>query len=217
MEHGSRSLAVTLVCLTAMTLAGGAAPTKSDDEFEPNYASRMLTPIEGSKVPPSLVGSRQRFPMRVVVMNGFYFNERYYAAVKQACAAWVDATKSVKGGGVTLTCEDSDDSVGADVVIVLCSREQAGDFSGFTDEFGAHALIRLSVFTEDNKPVSPKALKRVAMHEFGHALGIWGHSPDSRDIMSVDPETSSVSIADVNTLKLAYSGKYPPPWRRPTP
>jgi predicted Zn-dependent protease len=43
-------------------------------------------------------------------------------------------------------------------------------------------------------------------HEFGHALGIWGHSPKSRDALyfSQVQDPPGISARDVNTLKKIY-------------
>ncbi|MEH2327785.1 peptidase [Nostoc sp.] len=45
-----------------------------------------------------------------------------------------------------------------------------------------------------------------ARHEFGHALGIWGHSPRQTDALyfSQVRQPSPISVRDVNTLKRVY-------------
>lgn len=51
----------------------------------------------------------------------------------------------------------------------------------------------------------------VAAHEFGHALGIAGHSNDHSDVMSSSPEVytrTQLSTRDVNTMQTAYCGLY---------
>jgi predicted Zn-dependent protease len=48
-------------------------------------------------------------------------------------------------------------------------------------------------------------------HEFGHALGIHGHSPDSQDLMyyAWTPERSEIpTTRDVDTLYTAYCGEF---------
>lgn len=51
----------------------------------------------------------------------------------------------------------------------------------------------------------PSALSAIR-HEFGHALGIWGHSPTETDVMyfSQTRDIPSISPRDVNTLKKVY-------------
>jgi len=196
--------ALTAVLCEWMLVAAFASESK-DDLFKPNYADVMLTPYGGTNVAPRLVASRSRFPLRVIVINDGAFSARYFDAVKQACSAWTEATKNVSQGGVTLTCENGLDPLGADVVIRFGTLSQTNGYEGLTQEFGQWALIRLAVFDASGVPVSLAKLKRVAMHEFGHALGIWGHSPNPKDIMSLDEHASSITDADVNTLLLAYS------------
>ncbi len=42
------------------------------------------------------------------------------------------------------------------------------------------------------------------MHEIGHALGIFTHSPDPEDLMYADPVVSAISRRDRSTAELAY-------------
>lgn len=51
-----------------------------------------------------------------------------------------------------------------------------------------------------------KYIQAAARHEFGHALGIWGHSPLQTDALyfSQVRNPSLISVRDVNTLKRVY-------------
>jgi hypothetical protein len=56
-----------------------------------------------------------------------------------------------------------------------------------------------------------RGLKTTAAHEFGHALGINGHSDNPSDVMFYGrqvnkPEDVPVSPRDLNTLRAAYAG-----------
>jgi predicted Zn-dependent protease len=47
-------------------------------------------------------------------------------------------------------------------------------------------------------------LKRRCLHQIGHSLGIYGHSPDPSDIMYVDYAAEQVSERDINTINEIY-------------
>ena len=51
-----------------------------------------------------------------------------------------------------------------------------------------------------------KYIQAAVLHEFGHALGIWGHSPEPTDVMyfSQVREPPPISARDINTLKRIY-------------
>ena len=60
-----------------------------------------------------------------------------------------------------------------------------------------------------------KYIASAARHEFGHALGIWGHSPTQTDVMYFAQvrEPPSISPRDINTLKRIYSQPTRLGWR----
>lgn len=60
-----------------------------------------------------------------------------------------------------------------------------------------------------------KYVAAAALHELGHALGIWGHSPTETDVMYFAQvrEPPPISARDINTLKRIYSQPTRLGWR----
>jgi hypothetical protein len=69
------------------------------------------------------------------------------------------------------------------------------------------ALIEADVYIDSNEPES--VIRKIALHEFGHALGLLGgHSDSSDDIMyPAITSTGTLSRRDLNTLGVAYDGR----------
>ncbi|HUG28002.1 MAG TPA: matrixin family metalloprotease [Gemmatimonadales bacterium] len=67
-----------------------------------------------------------------------------------------------------------------------------------------HATVRLALQNHGEQPLSAEGLLAVAMHEFGHALGL-PHSTSPNDVMYPETRTSRVSPRDRATLVLLYA------------
>lgn len=65
-------------------------------------------------------------------------------------------------------------------------------------------LHRMTIYIDPGR--SSKSLQATARHEIGHALGIWGHSPFTEDVMyfSQVRDAPPISPRDINTLKKVY-------------
>ncbi len=74
------------------------------------------------------------------------------------------------------------------------------------------ATIQIYIWPDITVPELTQGLLATSAHEFGHALGIGGHSPDPGDVMyaSHDPNADvPLSARDVNTIKTIYYFLFP--------
>ena len=49
------------------------------------------------------------------------------------------------------------------------------------------------------------AMRTVCLHEFGHAIGLWGHSPDPLDVCHTTATTQYPTARDIETLRKLYN------------
>ncbi len=71
---------------------------------------------------------------------------------------------------------------------------------------GDKKIVSARTIVEISPDRGDRVIKAAARHELGHALGIWGHSPDSGDALyfSATSDSPSISVRDINTLKKVY-------------
>lgn len=75
--------------------------------------------------------------------------------------------------------------------------------SGAQPEFRP-VLTLLRTTTERGQPMLPAQVKAAAAHEFGHVLGIEGHSPNAKDLMSLFYGNGKISADDAATIRHLY-------------
>ena len=78
------------------------------------------------------------------------------------------------------------------------------NYTFYPTENPATIALRMTVQVSDN--FVGKSLLATIRHELGHALGIWGHSPNESDALyfSQVSQPPSISARDLNTLKKIY-------------
>ena len=99
---------------------------------------------------------------------------------------------------------------------VLPARPTSGGELGHTTlKFTGHRLkqaeIRIDVWQNITAEEIDKELLASTTHEFGHALGINGHSDEKRDVMSFEEDASQqagLTERDINTMKTAYCTEF---------
>lgn len=158
----------------------------------PNYISRIKHAF-----------AWKSFPLKV-----FFLRDRQYASAREAMARrglsrWVIASEGLLDFVVT------EDAGAADILVRFDSKTGNGLTQSGRDKAGRHrAIITIGV-----KPSAESDIEAIAAHEYGHVLGIDGHSDSKRDLMypyHYEGTHGRPSVRDLNTM----AGLYPKLRRR---
>jgi hypothetical protein len=86
-----------------------------------------------------------------------------------------------------------------------CSGATDLDVSPDLTELRLPVRIFISPVADDGSfPGLQRCLELTTVHELGHALGIFAHSPNPADIMYVDPVVEELSELDRETAEVLY-------------
>jgi hypothetical protein len=175
-------------------LAGGAGCT--DSTYSPNYASDVF------------LRYWSRFPLTVAVVREGHWTQTRENAALEGFNAWVEATE---GGVIFQAIEDLEV---AQVIVQWFPKSHFPDnvvgrcTTTFRGRRLESALIEISITDALGRPFTFAELRRIALHEFGHALGIAGHSPEGSDVMYFKTHNGTITERDRNTLTTAYCNSY---------
>jgi len=177
-----------------LLISGGAAfrdaqlPICNEDAFQPNYIPKLDALLRWRK-----------FPVRVYfVRDAHHTPERQQLAI-EGFQQWTRLTDN------KVRFEVVDDEQEAQIWVRFDPSSKAGrtDCTYYPER---REIIRAEMIIGVKEDV-PLDIQSVSVHEFGHALGIVGHSDDSKDAMYpryTVGKLASLSQRDLNAVKTAY-------------
>jgi predicted Zn-dependent protease len=191
---------------TGTSASNQPAPTVDSLQFMPSYLAQACA--KGCARWPE-----DRIPITVKVNNDIAvngFRDSFKSCVQEALNDW----SKVLNGKIRFVSTDADSAS-----ITVSFTDDPGKIQ-FQNE-GGHAIVvpdsrgilkaEIVLLTKpaNGQLMTDAYVKHIALHEVGHALGIFGHSPNSRDIMYsvVEPKDAQTSLSqrDINTMNALYS------------
>lgn len=161
--------------------------------------------------------NKAEFPLRIYIEDLPSMPNYYSKAFETAAKVWEDESEKI----VTVDFVDNEDD--ANIVFKTAEREknireveldETTTLAYTKPIFDGNKLKKTEIiFFEkdtDGKMVKPYEVLNIAVHEFGHALGLWGHSNDKNSVMYAffdakhQKQGSFLNKQDKTTLRLLY-------------
>jgi predicted Zn-dependent protease len=210
MSDNSRRLLLGAAALGALACGDIASPERTD-----LYEWRLFTPSAGGGTDTiSFHWDRSRLPVRVWAQGAAGLPE----FAQRAIGVWESGFLYREFRGEMVS-----DSSTADVLIFSSSppslalgvhrlHSMADECIGATDlvfnDDNTQLIVPIRVFVRPvlpaNEPATQTCLALTTIHELGHALGIFQHSPDPGDIMLANPLVALPSDRDRGTIEADY-------------
>lgn len=211
---GTSSTGTTGSTSTGGTNAGSGCTV---NDYTPNYVETML--VSDPNKPRLLWWAK--FPVRVLWVRSGLWTPEHEANVKVGFQRWVTKTDQMlpSSPGADFVDALSDADSDWDLKVEFVTQASLGGVrlglttvTYFVDSREiVTATMQIAVTDAQGNPFTDFAFQAVGGHEFGHALGIQGHSPYSDDQMFATYNGSNqttVTDQDANTLFTAYCATF---------
>lgn len=171
----------------------------------------LVLSLPGADYVASLDGGLQHwnhFPLTVAFLHDGTYTPDRQAEAMAGFDEWVGRT------GARVAYRLVSDPGSADITVHFDpTAAESNTDTTFDQNILSHAAVTIGLARVTGSYSRPGTdlLRSLAAHEFGHALGINGHSADPHDLMyySVDGR-AAVSSRDLNTLRAGYRSLFAP-------
>lgn len=160
----------------------------SADTFVPNYVKQLERLLYWDSM-----------PLRVYFERDEHYTELYHTLALNGFTQWVEASANKVRFVEVETPESAQ-------VVVNFDPSTTGGLTTYTYYPSSGRMVKAEIKIGTASP-NWVDIQSVAAHEFGHALGIGGHSSDPNDMMYptyVSNRALSITNQDLNTLRTAY-------------
>lgn len=149
-----------------------------------------------------------KFPLKVYLPSASeaskvpFYRKEYSDVVRAAFDEWQTASNNL--ASFTFVT----DAKAADIECIFSNNREHCEFHEggrsvpcISVEVG---IISTKIFLLTDKELLPARMKTVALHEIGHTLGLWDHSPNAKDVMFFAALSDALSDRDTKTLIHLY-------------
>ncbi|MDE0505785.1 MAG: tetratricopeptide repeat protein, partial [Candidatus Poribacteria bacterium] len=148
-----------------------------------------------------------KMPIRVYV-SPMLRTDAYLNAIRYGMRQWESASGGIIQFVETQVNREADIRVSWGRAGLWPIAEVTGAKAQLTRLDGDRIRVEIVLVPHEPQPDEvndPGRLRAICLHEFGHAIGLWGHSPDSRDAEFHTSTEETPSPQDINTLLRVYA------------
>ncbi len=204
------ALAVSAFACGAAGCGGGGSQSPTASAYQPNLS--QFVPNYAAEIS---LDHWPALPVRVYFANDVTVTPaggsptRVNSLIQTGFSRWLDATGGVIGYALVTDPAQAQITVSVTPIPDPTGLSETGQTAVRTAAGGVltAAAIQIYVWPDITVPELTQGLLATATHEFGHALGIAGHSPDPSDVMYAQHQPGQdvlLSVRDVNTIKTIY-------------
>ena len=146
-------------------------------------------------------------PIRVYI-SPMLRTDAYLNAIRYGMRQWESASAGIIQFSETQVSGDADIRVSWGTAGLWPITEVTGAKAELTRLDGDRIRVEIVLVPHEaqlTEVSDPGQLRAICLHEFGHAVGLWGHSPDSRDAEFHTSTKEQPSPQDMNTLRRVYA------------